>query len=159
MIAEISAGLSSLKAAGDILKGVNATISEAKIGSVQVALQSKILEALQSLFEAQQAQSAAIDRIRELEQEIMRLKSWESEKQRYQLEQIGTGAFAYVQKPGVENPEAPHWLCANCYARRQKSFLQFQTQMNPNGSRSDKSTYGCHACKGTIKVSYTRKPE
>ena len=54
MLAEISAGLSSLKAAKDIVQGLNALKTEAAINGVKIELQGLILDAQQGLFAAQE---------------------------------------------------------------------------------------------------------
>ncbi|MEZ0170772.1 hypothetical protein [Microvirga sp. TS319] len=159
MLAEITAGLSSLKAATDIVKGLNAANTLAAINEVKLDLQERIFEAREALAAAQDAQTVALQRIRDLEQEVMQLKDWESEKQRYELKPIDRGSFAYMLKPGMESGEPPHWLCANCFSRRQKSFLQFKGQdTTPRGGRGEYSTYACDNCKGTVKVFYSRSP-
>jgi hypothetical protein len=159
MLAEISAGLSSLKAATDILKGLNAASTQAAINEVKIGLQEKIFDAREALSAAQEAQAACLKKVRELEAQIVQLKDWEGEKQRYHLQAIDSGVVAYMPKPGMENGEPPHWLCANCFSRGQKSYLQFKGQdRTPTGSRGDHSTYGCDTCKAAVKVVYTRKP-
>jgi hypothetical protein len=159
MLAEISAGLSSLKTMKDLVQGLNAAKTEAAINSVKIELQSLILEAQQGLFSAQEAQSASAHRIAQLEQEIMQLKDWSAEAQRYQLVNIHLGAVAYMPKPGMENGEPAHWLCANCFNQRRKSFLVFKGQdRRVGGGRGDESNYGCDACKSSFKVSYTKRP-
>lgn len=160
MLAEITAGLGSLKTAIDILKGLNAAHTNAAINDVKLALQQHLFDAREALTTAQSAQSAALQRISELEQEIVQLKDWEGEKQRYQLKAIDIGSVAYMPKPGMENGEQPHWLCANCFNRGQKSHLQFKGQdRSPGGgTRGMQSTYGCDNCKSTLRVFFQRNP-
>lgn len=159
MLGDISAGLSSLKTALDIIKGLNAANTLAAINEVKISLQERVMEARDALSAAQDAQAASLQRIRELEQEIVELKDWEREKQRYQLQAIDTGAFAYMLKPGMENGESSHWLCPNCFGKRHKSLLQFKGQdTRQGGGRGSHSTYGCDGCKSTVKVFYTRNP-
>lgn len=64
MIAEISAGLSGLKAAKDMLQALHGVQSAVAINEVKFALQGHLLEAQQGLFTVQEAQSAAAKRIR-----------------------------------------------------------------------------------------------
>ena len=144
MLGEIAAGLSSLKAAADIVKGLNAASTQAAINEVKIGLQGHIIEAREALSAAQETQTASLQRIRELEQEIVQLKNWESDKQRYQLGAIGGGATAYMLKPGMENGEPPHWLCANCYSAGKKSFLQ------PKGRFQRDYVFKCSACDCTM---------
>lgn len=126
MLLEISAGLSSLKAAKDIVQGLNAAKNEAAINGIKIDLQGLILEAQQGLFAAQEAQSAGTKRIAELEQEIVRLKDWSAQKQRYELADSGRGSLAYKLKEGVEPPEPAHWICPNCYDEGKKSLLKHE---------------------------------
>lgn len=159
-IAEISAGLSSLKAAKDILKGLDTTRTNLAINEVKIELTSLILEAQESLAAAREAQSASASRIADLEQEIMRLKDWSAEKARYQLTDIGRGALVYTPKLPMDEGEPAHWLCANCFNHGRKSFMQFKGQdRTPGGGRADTSTYACDACKAALKVNYTNNPK
>lgn len=152
MLAEISAGLGSLKAAKDIVQGLNAAKTEAAINGVKIELQGLILDAQQGLFAAQEAQSADARRIAQLEQEIVHLKDWSAEQQRYELKNVWRGAMAYMLKPDVRDGEPAHWLCANCFNQRRKSFMLFKGQHGGNAS------YGCDSCKSTMTVDYRRKP-
>ena len=152
MLAEIGAGLSSLKAAKDIVQGLNAAKTEAAINSVKIDLQGHILEAQQGLFAAQEAQSTDARRIAELEQEIMRLKDWSAEKERYRLVDIWRGTVDYTPKAGMENGEPPHWLCSNCFNHGRKSFLAMQGQVGPN------AVWKCNDCKGTLTISARTTP-
>lgn len=159
MISEISAVLSSLKAAGDIAQGLNAAISQTQIAETKISLQNVLIEAQRSLLAADSEQRTLLTRINDLEQEIVRLKNWDAEKPRYQLKALGTGAVVYAEKEGVENLQAPHWLCANCFNNGQKSFLQFNGfDRKAGGGRDPFDSFRCDACKGTIKVQIGSAP-
>jgi hypothetical protein len=158
MLGEISMGLQSLKAALDVVKGLNAASTQASINEIKLGLQAHIFEAREALAAAQETQSTSLQRIRDLEQEIVGLKDWEAEKQRYELKAIDRGAFAYMPKTGMESGEPPHWLCANCFNRRQKSLLQFQGQERRNGGLGSDSNYRCDVCKSSVVVNYKRNP-
>ncbi len=153
MLAEISAGYSSLKAAIGIVQGMNATNTQVQINEVKIQLQQLLLDAQAALMGAQASQSDASARINQLEQEIERLKDWSTDKERYQLANVWRGAVAYIPKPGMENGEPPHWLCANCFLQGRKSYLVHK------GQQTGEATYGCDACQGTMRVSYRTKPE
>lgn len=124
MLAEISAGLSGLNAAKQIIQGLDAIRTEAALNEVKINLQGFILEAHQGLFAAQQAQAADAARIGELEQEIVRLKDWTAEQEQYELADVQYGALAYRPKEGMKEGEPPHWLCPTCFGVRKKSYLQ-----------------------------------
>ena len=158
-LVEISAGLNSLKLAKDIVQALNGAQNAVAINQIKLDLQGAILDAQQGLFVAQEAQSTAAKRIADLEQEIMRMKDWSAERERYQLVDVDRGAFAYMPKPGMENSQPAHWLCTNCFEQGRKSFLQFKGQgMHANGSRAEESAYGCDTCKSALKINYRVKP-
>lgn len=141
MLAEISAGLSSLKAAFDITKSLNAANTQASINDVKIPLQQHIIDAQQALSAASETQSADARRIAELEQEIMRLKDWSAEKQDYVLADTGQGSLAYEYLEGVESGHPAHWICPQCYEDGKKSILKHESL--PVG-RAD--TLVCHRC-------------
>ena len=144
--------MSSQKTAKDSEQGQNAPTTEAAINGVKIELQGLILEAQQGLFAAQEAQSADARRIANLEQEIVRLKDWTAEKERYELKNMRGGSVAYSQKPGVEGRQAPHWLCANCFDQGRKSFMQKQGEVGPH------KIYDCSSCKGKMTVDRSENP-
>jgi hypothetical protein len=127
MLAEIAAGLTSLNAAKDIAKGLDSLKTGVAVNDAKIDLQNLILEAQQALFAAQESQTASAKRISELEQEIVRLKDWSAEKQRYDLADTGQGSVAYKLKEGVEPPEPQHWICPQCYQDGKKSILKHES--------------------------------
>lgn len=158
-ITEIGGAIGGLKAALDIAKGLNATADAVAINDAKIALQTAIIEAQTSLLAAQEAQTANLRRIEQLEQEIVRLKDWSGERERYHLIDADRGAFVYMPKPNMENGEPAHWLCANCFNQGRKSFLLFKGQdASRGGGRGAESTYGCDGCKSSLKVFYRTKP-
>jgi Zn finger protein HypA/HybF involved in hydrogenase expression len=149
MAAELLAGISALKSAFDLAKGLKDIDDATRRNSAVIELQEKILG-------AQSAQSTLVERVTALEAEVSRLRKWQVEKGKYRLVNVASGAFAYGNKPNDNDPEPPHWLCVNCYDnRQQRSMLQYQGR-TPN--KSD-SIYACPVCKGGFEVPYTRNPE
>jgi hypothetical protein len=125
-VAEISAGLTSLRAALDIAKAmVNLRDAEA-FRAKSIELQSVVLEALEKAIKSREACSAQADRIRALETEVAGLKAWGTEKERYELKPVGRAVVAYMLKPEARGSEPPHWLCPNCYAKGEKAFFQMK---------------------------------
>jgi len=136
---------------------LNAANTLATVNEVKIALQEKIADAREALSAAQEAQAASLKRIDELEQEIVRLKDWEADKQRYELKALDTGAFAYKPKPGMENGEPPHWACANCYKERKViSILQEQGHVPNDG---DRKSWHCANCRASIRLVWKITPE
>ena len=119
MVAEVFAGIAGLKSVMDVLKGFKDINDANTRNAVAVDLQQKILAAYQS-------QTELAEQVRNLEKEIAKFKNWEAEKDRYVLTDYGSGSFAYSLKLEKANGEPMHKICANCYAKDQKSILQFR---------------------------------
>lgn len=147
MIAELGAGIGSLKAALDIAKGLNAAAGAVALNGAKIGLQGAIIEAQESLLAAQEAQTANLKRIDELETRIVQLDAWEGEKQRYQLCEFPTGALAYALKADDASGEPPHRICPACYQEGNKSILQ-TTARHGGGERVE-----CPRCGTKLKLS------
>lgn len=133
MVGELITGLGAVKTAFDIAKTIkdmdNTTVRNAAV----IDLQNEILT-------AQAAQAALISQIGELKKELGRFETWETEKQRYILEELPPGIFAYRLKPGMENGEPAHKICANCYNKNVKSLL------HNLGTSNGLTNWRCHSC-------------
>jgi len=125
----IGALIGSIATAGEIAKGMINLRDTAKIQEKVIELQGVIMSAQSSAMSAQTDQFALLDRVRKLEKEVADFKAWETEKQRYELKELRPGAFVYSLKEETRNAELPHYICANCYQRGQKSILQQETHM------------------------------
>ena len=143
-IALIQSAITGLKTAGDIAKSFLELKSIADVQGKVIELQSAILAAQGSALAAQSDQSSMAQRIRELEEEVARVREWEEQKQRYTLHKFPSGAFAYGLKPESANGEPMHYVCAKCLNRGRKTILQ----------ESKSGDYGtamaCHECKVNI---------
>lgn len=157
MITEITAALTGLKAALDLAKGLNDTLSQAAINEIKISLQQKILEAQGALLAAQGAEQESDKRIGELETQIAKLNAWDAGRDRYVLTAVDVGAFAYTPKPGSEDEEPPHWLCPSCFTNHRKSFLQFQNNL-PRDGRDLLARWKCHTCESTLTVQQGLNP-
>jgi hypothetical protein len=144
-IASITAAVSSLRSAVDITKAMMELKSAGDLQAKIVELQSKILAAQASALQAQEEQFEMKQKLAESLKEIESLHSWESERQRYELCEISSGAFVYVLKQDYRDNEPIHWLCTNCFTTKgAKSILQYQ------GNYSGKKQYACANCNGSI---------
>jgi hypothetical protein len=152
--AELSAGITSLRFAFDIAKGLkdiaDATERNAKI----MELQGAIMDAQAGAIEAQQAHATDVRHIADLEAEITHLKTWDGEKERYELKAIGSGAFVYALKPDVAAGEPSHWLCPNCYQKREKRILQADAPP----MYADDRYWKCPACCARITAPFMSGP-
>src|SRR5258705_1817703 len=138
MVGEAIAGLSALKSAFDIAKGLKDIDDAVRRNGAVIELQEKILA-------AREAQTVLLDRVDELEKEVASFERWEREKQRYELKDLGWGAFAYMLKPPERGTEPPHWLCTNCYEHNHKALIQRISK------KGEGLVWTCPACKNTIR--------
>jgi len=159
MIAELSAGLSSLQALTNLAKTLNAANTQVSINDVKIALQEQVLELHNVLAAAQAAETTAADRIRDLEQQIVKLKNWEGEKKNYELHAVDFGAFAYMEKEGVADGKPPHWLCTNCFDNGHLSILQFQSRDAPKGGGHVVDRWSCNTCDKGFGVMFRVSPQ
>jgi hypothetical protein len=138
MVADVLAGLSGLKIALDIAKGLKDITDVTTRNRAIIELQEKILA-------AQSAQLTLVETISDLKKRVADLEAWETEKQRYDLTEISVGVFAYVIKPAMRGAEPIHCLCSTCYQDGRKSILQKVA-----------STYSdelmCPRCKAEVSV-------
>jgi len=146
MVAEIFAGLSSLKTALDLAKGLKDIDDAARRNAAVIELQEKILA-------AQEAQSTLIQRVHELEGEVARVKAWEAQKQRYELKDFGGGTFAYELRVDEARREPAHRICPACYESGDRSILQFRGQ---NAFSQD--MYFCPLCEQTFNFGTKQPP-
>jgi hypothetical protein len=142
MAADFIASLGAVKTAFDLARGLKDINDAALRNAAVIELQEKILA-------AQAAQLDLVQRVNDLENDLARLKTWEAEKERYELKQVAPGAMVYVPKESLRGDEPIHWLCANCFQNGKKRFLQ--------ESRGDASFvyHKCQECGGEIRI---RKP-
>jgi hypothetical protein len=123
-MATISAAIGSLQTAGEIAKGLIGLRDTAVIQGKVIELQSAILAAQGSALSAQSDQFSLIQKIRDLEEEIARVKAWEAEKEKYELIEVQPRSFAYAIKANAQGTQPKHYICANCYEQGEKRILQ-----------------------------------
>ena len=135
MAAELITGLSAIKTAFDIAKGLKDIDDAARRNAAVIELQEKILT-------AQEAQATLVDRVRELEKQVTDFEKWETEKEKYDLKEIYPRTFAYEIKITARGSEPSHLICATCFENRKKVILQSSSYV----------PLGCPVCQ--TKVQY-----
>jgi Zn finger protein HypA/HybF involved in hydrogenase expression len=145
-ISAIAGTVSALKGAIDISKAMIGLHDAQTVQAKIIELNSKILEAQTNAFAANEERATLVQRIGELEKEVAHLKAWETEKQRYQLTDIGDGTFAYAIKESMSGGEPPHYICATCYEQAKKSILN-NTRLPGGGN-----LLTCHSCASKMII-------
>lgn len=142
--------LSSFKTLTDIAQSFLQVRDTALIQGKVVELQAAIIAAQNETMAIQAAHAPLLARIDELEKEIVRLKDWETEKQRYELKRLDGGGLAYTLKGEVKSSEAAHWLCANCYQNGRPSILQPVPRGMVHARAGVAAKLECPACKSVV---------
>jgi hypothetical protein len=143
MVGETFAGLSALKSAFDIAKGLKDIDNAARRNAAVIELQEKILA-------AQSAQSDLTERIRALEEKVADFETWETEKERYQLHKTAGGGFVWSLKNETESRELPHQICARCYEDRKRSILQPKPRSIAAVQHAGWPALICPVCKSEV---------
>lgn len=146
-LASLNAALTGLNTAANIGNSLLELVRGTKAHDEVIKLNAQILSAQQSAIAANSDQFALLQKVRALEEEVAKLKAWDTEKQNYALQEVGAGNVAYVLKPGVNPSEAMHKLCPNCYARGEKSFLH-----STNHQVGRAITLTCGVCRNEMYV-------
>lgn len=153
-ISLIQNAIFSLNTAAQIAKSFLQLHTAAEVQGKVIELQSAILAAQTSALAAQSEQATMIQRIRDLEEEIARVKAWEETKQRYTLMNPYPGFFTYALKAEGQPTEPAHWICAKCYEDGIKSILH--TEKEEIGR---KTFQVCPRCKTRIQTSSSIAPD
>lgn len=148
-ISAISGVIQSLNAMRQISQAMLDIRDSAMMQGKAAELSKVAFEALERAFESQAAAAQLQEEKRALEAKLREFETWTAEKQRYELKEIGTGAFAYVVKDAMRGAEPVHWLCANCFQQGKASILQITGMRGPFG---DTQIWGCHACNAAIWI-------
>jgi hypothetical protein len=148
----IQGTITGLKTAADIAKSLMELKSISDVQAKVIELQTAILSAQSSALSANADQSAMVDELRKLKEEITRIKAWEAQKQRYKLVAPWSGGVAYALRQSMSNSEPPHLICTNCYESGRKSIL------NPISDSHAYVSYACPVCKSQIPTGYRGTP-
>ncbi len=134
MVGEIFAGIGAFNSMFSIAKGIRDLDDAVKRNAAVSQLWEQIIA-------AQQRYTEAVEEVDNLKEELRRFETWEAEKQRYKLDELRKGVFAYSLKDGMESDEPSHYLCASCYQNGFKSILKQETW-----SPGRCNVYVCHDC-------------
>jgi len=114
-IAEIKAGLESIKLAGDIAQGLGALTSKADREAKIAELSREIAAAYQSVAVAALNEATMLEENQRLKREVADLKDNRAELEKYELLEAARGVFVRSIKESARGIEPPHWACDTCY--------------------------------------------
>ncbi len=136
---EVAAAMASIKNLRDFVTSLKDSADKRKLSAAVEDVQAKFIILQSQVMEAQASLSSANERARTAEQKCVDQESFGHEAERYALHELTSGFYVYALKPGMEQGEPPHYLCANCFAKHQKSIIQ-RTDM------VEGYLYICHNC-------------
>ena len=148
----IAHALGALKAAKDIAETMIGLRDTAAFQGKLLEFQSKIIDANNAVFAAQEERSSMLERIRELEKQVADFEEWKTKKEKYELKAVMPSAFAYMLKPEARGTAPPHWVCAQCYENRKISIMQLF------GSMGLHSMHKCPACENSFRIGVSVMP-
>lgn len=148
MYAEISALTQSAQALFGLLKSVGQFNEESKINIAINDLMSKLTIANMTALETQEKLVNYITKNSELEQRVEQLENWNKEKESFKLKEIATGNFAFVDTKTIIANESSPKLCATCFEKKIKSYLQ---QTN---EPERKKGLTCNTCRSKLVFSH-----
>lgn len=141
----IAGAYNTLKGAAEIAQGLLTLKTDAAVSAKAVELNRVIGDVQQQLFTVQADHATMAGRIREIEAEIVRVKDWSNEKERYELHELAPGTLTYRVKPSMRDSEPVHDICPNCYEDSIKSILQ------DSGIKESHHMLWCPRCKSEYR--------
>jgi hypothetical protein len=117
-----------------------------KFGDALGKLQAQILAAQSAAMTGYAREAALLEEIGGLKKRVAELEAWEAEKERYELVALAPKVMAYAVKQTMRGADPPHYICANCYNSRRKSFLNQITR----GTNVD--IFQCNACGERLTI-------
>ena len=148
-MALIQGAISSIKLAGDIAQGFLKLNTTTEVQGRVIDLQNALMAAQRNALAAIADQTAMVDEVRLLKEEIAGMKAWETQKQRYKLQALWEdSAMVYALKKSMSESEPAHWICAKCYEDGIRTILQ------PGKNKERFAFLFCPRCKSEIQSHY-----
>jgi hypothetical protein len=141
-IAEIKAGLESIKLAGDIAQGLGALTSKADREAKLADLSREIATAYQSVVTAALSEAAMLQENQDLKRELAQLKDNKAELEKYELLEPVRGVFVRSIKESARGVEPPHWACDTCHREGKIRILNSTGKL----SHSRHTVLECSGC-------------
>ena len=147
----IAQALGAFKAMKDISQAMIGLRDASAFRERQIEFQQRIIDAQSAISLMQEEHSTLITKISDLEKELVRLETWDTDKQKYEMKQLTRKAsnIAYTIKPNAQGSEPFHCICAACYQNIIISILQF---LKVTVMGSNQHTLKCPVCMTEIQT-------
>lgn len=124
---DIAAGLQSFKLVFDTVNALSTMRTDTERALAISKIVGELGQVQGALLASQGRELTLTQEKAALEAEVMRLKDWSAQKQRYELKnhgyEGGQTVFAYAVKESERGTEPPHSLCPDCFANGKPSLL------------------------------------
>lgn len=148
---EVSAALASLKAAFDILKGMNSLNIDVSVKQQTTELLSSLIAVQSGMLSLQTEYQKLLESNEDLRQQIVQSEQWEETESHYDLRKTTLGGIVRAPNAKHPRPDPLYWLCANCFENKKKSILQ-------KSSWGDHDPLFCPSCKIVIHLGIEERP-
>jgi hypothetical protein len=145
MINELLLASQSVQALGGLLKAANGLANYNEIVAKVSEVNSKLMQANAVALTSQEKQSSLVSQVHELESQIKALKDWKDEAEKYEVREVSTGVFAFLEIGFAGKLQSAQKLCANCFNQGRKSLLQ---QQHVEVGRQ--LSLLCHRCEASV---------
>jgi len=148
----ITSAVAAINGAIDLGKGAMSVRDEAKAMDIVRAMNEKLLDAQQRLFELSAAINALQHENFHATQELREVREALAERGRYSLVEISNGQLTYRINPsptlcGASDPSSPepdHYICQKCFDGPGKNKVVLQRRFRTGGRNSYWHCAGCN---------------
>jgi hypothetical protein len=126
------------------VKTLAGTGEKASRRAVQAELVSQIIGLQRRVKAALRENAILAERVRMLEETVVKLGTTQAERARYELRALGNNSLVYMLKPKERGTEPPHWACSSCFREGEISILQRNVRMSRG------ILYRCPRCSGHL---------
>lgn len=155
MISEMSAGLASLKALGDVMKLAAEARDEAVLKAHLSDLQTKFIEVQQFVIGAGEREQTLKETIADLKAGIAARDNWDEISKNYEIRLFSNNPIV-VTRSGVDVVGDPHWHCVSCFNSRRVSALLCRGE---DPKHAGQRLYHCPTCKAQLVVQFLDSPD
>ena len=106
-----------------------------------IEFQNAIIGFQSLISSVQQENATLVQQKRDAEEELKRMKDWDSERKRYKLATPFSGVTVFALQKDMSKGEPPHYLCANCFRQGKQSVIANTT------NKEGWVALVCSACK------------
>lgn len=138
MLSEITAAISTSKAALELIKSAKDAKGQFQLHEIAIPLQQHIIDLQLRVTEVQNRYDELADKNRELKGVLAEHAQWDALAAKYEHTVAETGKHLYALKSEYTKSEPFHWICPRCYEEKKRSILQ-PRDLN-------QTCFECHPC-------------